>query len=63
MVPAYKGDKGGPAPRGHRAVAKGQSGATLYAALQAATLRAGVRPLTQAAVRRLVRLNLSLIHI
>ena len=57
VVPAYKGDKGAPAPRGHRAVAKGQSGATLYAALQAATLRAGAQPLTQAAVRRLVRLN------
>ncbi len=57
VVPAYKGEKGGPAPRGHRAVAKGQSGATLYAALQAATLRAGAKPLTQAAVRRLVRLR------
>ena len=57
VVPAYKGDKGAPAPRGHRAVAKGQSGATLYAALQAATLRAGAQPLTHAAVRRLVRLN------
>ena len=57
VVPAYQGDKGAPAPRGHRAVAKGQSGATLYAALQAATLRAGAQPLTQAAVRRLVRLN------
>ncbi len=44
VVPAYKGDKGAPAPRGHRAVAKGQSGATLYAALQAATLRAGAQP-------------------
>lgn len=63
VVPAYKGDKGGPAPRGHRAVAKGQSGATLYAALQAATLRAGVRPLTQAAVRRLVRLNGAIIGV
>lgn len=57
VVPAYKGTKGAPAPRGHRAVAKGQSGATLYAALQAATLRAGAQPLTQAAVRRLVRLR------
>ena len=57
VVPAYKGDKGAPAPRGHRTVAKGQSGATLYAALQAATLRSGAQPLTQAAVRRLVRLR------
>lgn len=44
-----------PAPRGHRTVAKGQSGATLYAALKTATLRSGARALTQAAVRRLVR--------
>lgn len=54
VVPSYA-DANAPAPRGHRAVAKGQSGATLYAALQAATLRCGARPLTQAAVRRLVR--------
>lgn len=54
VVPAY-GGAGQPAPRGHRAVAKGQSGATLYAALRQATLQAGARPLTQAAVRRLVR--------
>ncbi|MDE1926061.1 MAG: FAD-binding protein [Burkholderiales bacterium] len=53
VVPAY-GGAAPPAPRGHRTVARGQSGATLYAALQAATLRAGARPLTQAAVRRLV---------
>lgn len=55
MVPACQGERGAPAPRGHRAVAKGQSGATLYAALQGATLRAGAVPITQASVRRLVR--------
>nr|WP_295083628.1 FAD-binding protein [uncultured Roseateles sp.] len=55
VVPAYQGPFGKPAPRGHRVVAKGQSGATLYAALQASTLRSGVRPLTQTTVRRLVR--------
>ena len=55
VVPAYRGERGAPAPRGHRAVAKGQSGGALYAALQAATVRSGARPLTQAAVRRLVR--------
>lgn len=55
VVPAYQGPFGKPAPRGHRVVAKGQSGATLYAALQASTLRCGVRPLTQTTVRRLVR--------
>ncbi|MBS0391819.1 MAG: FAD-binding protein [Proteobacteria bacterium] len=57
MVPAYgrhlpAGQK--PAPRGHRVVAKGQSGATLFATLQAATLRAGAQTLLQATVRRLV---------
>lgn len=57
VVPAYRGERGAPAPRGHRAVAKGQSGKALYAALQQATLRAGAQPLTQAAVRRLVRLR------
>jgi 3-oxo-5alpha-steroid 4-dehydrogenase len=57
VVPACRGELGPPAPRGHRAVAKGQSGATLYAALQAATLRAGAQTITQAAVRRLVRLR------
>jgi 3-oxo-5alpha-steroid 4-dehydrogenase len=55
VVPACQGECGPPAPRGHRAVAQGQSGATLYAALQAATLRSGARTLTQATVRRLVR--------
>jgi 3-oxo-5alpha-steroid 4-dehydrogenase len=54
VVPACAGPAK-PAPRGHRAVAKGQSGATLYAALKQATLKAGVRPLVQSAVRRLVR--------
>ena len=55
VVPACRGERGAPAPRGHRAVAKGQSGATLYAALRDATLRAGATPITQASVRRLVR--------
>lgn len=56
-VPAYGNPAATrkPAPRGHRAVAKGQSGATLFAALKAATLRAGAKPITQASVRRLVR--------
>lgn len=53
-VPAYAGDLP-PTPRGHRAVAKGQSGASLFAALKAATVRAGARTLTQTTVRRLVR--------
>ena len=53
-VAAYRGGAA-PAPRGHRTVAKGQSGAALYAALQAATLRAGAVAVTQASVRRLVR--------
>ena len=50
-------DHGGPltpAPRGHRTVGKGQCGAVLYAHLKAACLKAGVRPLLQAAARRLV---------
>lgn len=55
VVPACAGTLGAPAPRGHRTVAKGQSGQALYAALQAATLRSGAQPITQAAVRRLVR--------
>ncbi|WP_213308455.1 FAD-binding protein [Paraburkholderia sacchari] len=54
MVKAYRGEHA-PAPRGHRTVARGQSGATLYAALRASTLRAGARPVLQATVRRLVR--------
>lgn len=57
MVPAYgqhlpPGQK--PAPRGHRVVAKGQSGATFFAALQKATLQVGAQTLLQASVRRLV---------
>ena len=53
LVPAYGGQHG-PSPRGHRTVGKGQCGAVLYGHLQAACLRAGVRPLLQAAARRLV---------
>ncbi|HET8765222.1 MAG TPA: FAD-binding protein, partial [Rhodanobacter sp.] len=56
MVPAFRGATA-PTPRGHRVVSNGQSGAALYAAMQQATLRAGARPLRQAAVRRLVRLR------
>lgn len=55
VVPAYRTPSGEPAPRGHRAVAKGQSGATLYAALRESTLRAGAKTVLQATVRRLVR--------
>ncbi len=55
VVPACRGERGAPAPRGHRTVAKGQSGKVLYAALRQATLRAGAVPVTQASVRRLVR--------
>lgn len=56
VVPAYAGQTGTPPPpRGHRAVARGQSGAVLYAALKGATLKAGAQPVTQTAVRRLVR--------
>ena len=54
VVPAYGGARP-PAPRGHRTLAKGQAGATLYAALRESTLRQGARPLLQATVRRLVR--------
>jgi 3-oxo-5alpha-steroid 4-dehydrogenase len=54
VVPAYAGPQA-PAPRGHRALAKGQAGASLYAALRASTLDKGARPLLQATVRRLVR--------
>mgnify|MGYP000706406213 CR=1 FL=1 len=57
IVPAYgqhlpPGQK--PAPRGHRVVAQGQSGATFFAALQKATLQVGAQTLLQASVRRLV---------
>jgi 3-oxo-5alpha-steroid 4-dehydrogenase len=58
VVPAFGTDQA-PAPRGHRAMAKGQSGATLYAALKAATLRSGVKAVTQTGVRRLVQLRLA----
>lgn len=57
VVPAYcehlpKGAK--QAPRGHRTVAKGQSGVTLFAALRDATVRSGAQLMTQSTVRRLV---------
>ena len=54
VVPAYRGSDP-PAPRGHRTLAKGQAGATLYAALQRSTVESGARRLTQTTVRRLVR--------
>lgn len=57
VVPAYRGDLPAgakPAPRGHRTVAKGQSGSTLFEALKQATLKSGVKTITQASVRRLV---------
>lgn len=54
MVQAYRGHFA-PAPRGHRTVAHGQSGATLYAALRASTVRAGARTVLQSTVRRLIR--------
>ena len=57
VVPAYRKhlpDGVKPAPRGHRAVSKGQSGATLFEALKRATLASGAATLTQATVRRLV---------
>jgi len=54
VVPAYGGPHP-PAPRGHRTLAKGQAGATLYAALQQATRAQGARTLLQGCVRRLVR--------
>ena len=53
-VPTNRGPYGDPAPRGHRAVARGQSGGALYAALKNATLMSGADTMTQAAVRRLV---------
>ena len=55
-VPAYRGASD-PAPRGHRTVSKGQSGAILYAALHDATRASGARCLTQSSVRRLVMLR------
>lgn len=53
LVPLY-GGANPPAPRGHRTVGKGQCGAVLYARLKDACLKAGVRPLLQAAAKRLV---------
>ncbi|MFK3973375.1 FAD-binding protein [Pseudomonas sp. NPDC087358] len=53
LVPDHSGPLP-PAPRGHRTVGKGQGGAVLYAHLKAACLRNGVRPLLQAAARRLL---------
>lgn len=57
VVPAYGNPQltSKPAPRGHRVVAKGQSGTTFFAALQKSTLSHGARTLTQARVQRLVR--------
>ena len=55
VVPAYQTGAAKPAPRGHRVVAQGQSGATLFAALKASTLCSDARVMTQASVRRLVR--------
>jgi 3-oxo-5alpha-steroid 4-dehydrogenase len=54
VVPAYAG-RAPPAPRGHRALAKGQAGETLYAALRPPRWLQGARTVTQACVRRLVR--------
>ena len=53
LVPAY-GSASPPAPRGHRTRGKGQCGAVLYGHLKTACLNAGVRPLLQAAAKRLV---------
>ncbi|RFO96021.1 FAD-binding protein [Rhodoferax lacus] len=58
VVPAY-GSSQPAAPRGHRALSPGQSGAALYAALQDSTRKAGARTLTQASVRRLVQERLA----
>nr|Q59327.1 RecName: Full=3-oxo-5-alpha-steroid 4-dehydrogenase; AltName: Full=Delta 4, 5-alpha steroid dehydrogenase [Comamonas testosteroni]AAB08517.1 delta 4, 5-alpha steroid dehydrogenase [Comamonas testosteroni] len=57
VVPAYGNPQllKKPPPRGHRVVAKGQSGAMFFAALQKSTLAHGARTLTQARVQRLVR--------
>lgn len=53
LVPQHGGPLP-PAPRGHRTVGKGQCGAVLYGHLKDACLRAGARPLLQAAAKRLV---------
>ena len=57
VVPAYGDPRrlAKPAPRGHRVVAKGQSGSAFFGALRQSTLDHGARTLTQARVRRLVR--------
>lgn len=52
-VPAYAG-KSPHAPRGHRTVAKGQSGQVLFNHLQQACYRAGIRTRLQSSIRRLV---------
>ena len=54
VVPACQTKEGPPAPRGHRTVARGQSGKVLFEALQNATLKSGAHTVTQATVRRLV---------
>lgn len=54
LVPSHAGRQP-PAPRGHRTLGKGQCGAVLYGHLKAACLRAGVRPLLQAAAKRLIQ--------
>jgi 3-oxo-5alpha-steroid 4-dehydrogenase len=54
-APAFQTGAARAVPRGHRVVAKGQSGATFFAALKASTLRSGARAITQASVRRLVK--------
>ena len=54
VVPACQTPEGPPAPRGHRTVARGQSGKVLFEALQSATLKSGAHTVTQATVRRLV---------
>lgn len=53
LVPSHTGEAP-PAPRGHRTVAKGQSGQVLYGHLQQACQRAGMRTRLQSAIKRLV---------
>ncbi|TDF85949.1 FAD-binding protein [Pseudomonas sp. H9] len=53
LVPSHRGEHD-PAPRGHRTVAKGQSGQALFGHLRDACLRAGIRTRLQSAIRRLV---------
>lgn len=52
-VPAYA-EKAKPAPRGHRAVGKGLSGAAFYDPLKARALSLGVKPYLQSQAQRLV---------